>query len=275
VIRTLTIVLSIAACLPAQGELIPVPGRRDVGDQRRGVLLIGSTAGVIERFDVRRRTFLPPVDVGDSVQGMDITPDGRRLYVGEASTSATHGFVRVLDLDTLEVSTIGYQLERGEAGAWDVAIANNGKGFVTTGYDGSGRVPLRELDLAADRLRVRVDVGSGGRVDQSANVARSAARDLLLFFGSNNSSGPTYTYDAPTDTFPHRGGTGGFPYHPAVSRDGALVAVFQQQVLVYDRTLVAVTTLPFDGGHAFDPIGDRLYAVDSATDEIVVHDTGT
>lgn len=270
-------VLACAAIAPAQSELIPIPSRRDhVWDQRRGVLLIGAADGVIQRFDVRRRTFLPPVDVGDSVQGLDITPDGRRLYVCEGATSATRGFVRVLDLDELDVTTIGYDLERGEAGAWDVAIAANGKAFVSTGYNGSGRVPLRELDTVTDVLRARSDVGSGGLVNQSANIARSARRDLLLFVGSNISSGPTFTYDPASDTFPHRGGTNGFPYQPAVSRDGALLAVLQvAQVLVYDRTLAAVTTLAFDGGHGFDPIADLLYAVDSGSDEIAVLDTAT
>jgi hypothetical protein len=86
--------------------------------------------------------------------------------------------------------------------------AANGKGMVSTGFEGSGWTPFRELNLATDTLTQRSDAGSVfGQVRQNTHIHRSSDRSLFFMTESNISSGPIFTYNATTDTFPNRAET--------------------------------------------------------------------
>ncbi|MFK7740660.1 MAG: YncE family protein [Planctomycetota bacterium] len=124
----------------AQSTLVPFAAdvRDHVYDEQRGLLYITTDAGTLERYDISQQQLLAPWTIGTSLQGCDITPDGQYLYVCEGAISGGQGFIYRVDLDSGAVTDIAYDRDFGEGGAWDVAIANNGKGFVTTQYLGSG-----------------------------------------------------------------------------------------------------------------------------------------
>jgi hypothetical protein len=266
-------------------EFISDAGRRDlVWDQTRSRSYVTTTHGTIEWRDWRSPVPVPPVpfDVGSSLNGADITPDGRFLYVADGLRGPTQGLFHKVDLATGAVTDIRYERASFEGGAWDVSIAANGKALLSTDFEGSGRVPLREIDLATDTIRTRTD-GPGPvipwMVGQRAHIARSDDRSLLFFAEPNNSSGPVYMYTAATDSFSPRGRRDTFldDAATAVNRNGTLVAVESDTALhILDASLNPVTTLPnMTGGAAFDPREDILYTVNPATDQLVYYDTRT
>jgi sugar lactone lactonase YvrE len=266
-------------------SLIPVANHRDlVFDPVRGLLYITTSGGTVERYDPASGTLLAPYQLGDPLNGADISADGSALYVADNQPNVAQGFVDKISLATGTVSRPTYALMSGEAGSYDVAIGSNGKGLVTTRVNGSGWVPLRQLVVSTDTLSARTDdpgSGGSGQVRQNTRIGRGADRSLFLLTESNISSGPIFNYAALTDTFPSKVvDTNAFVDNssPAVNRNGALQAldVFGSGIQIYDAALNLVKTLSgVHGGLLFDPIKDLLYVANSSTNQIVAYDTNT
>jgi sugar lactone lactonase YvrE len=255
--------------------VIPVLSRRDlVYDPVRGLLYITTTGGTVERFDIANQTLLAPLSVGNSLNGVDITPDGTALYVAEGQRGATQGWFRKVDLATGAVTNLRYDLASLEGGSWNVAIGPHGIGLADTTFEGSGFVPLRQITLSNDALTVRTDVGD---ITQNTNIVRATDRSLFLFSQSNISSGPLGTYNAANNNFPPGISTNTFldGVITAVNRNGTLVAAEISGTTVYDQNLNVVHTLSLHGGVAFDPLKDLIYIADSSTSQIDAFDTST
>jgi hypothetical protein len=211
--------------------LIPVPNHRDlVFDGARDLLYVTTSAGAVQRYDIQAQQLLTPYNVGVSLNGADITPDGGALYVTENRRGPTQGFVYKVNLADGGVTTLAYDLAPGEGGSWAIAIANNGLGLLSTRLEGSGWVPLRQVDLSTDALSTRTDdtgSGGGGQVRQDTLVQRGPDRSQFLLTESNISNGPLFTNDAGTNSFPARADTAAFlgDALASVNRDGSLTAL--------------------------------------------------
>jgi hypothetical protein len=118
--------------------------------------------------------------------------------------------------------------------------------MVSTG-NAFGWVPFRELNLATDTLTQRPDAGSlFGQVSQNTHIHRSSDRSLFFMTESNSSTGPIFTYDAVTNTFPTRKETES--YHgntvSTINRNGSLIAMeLNDGISVMDRNFNAVENL--------------------------------
>jgi hypothetical protein len=258
--------------------LIPVPTHRDlVFDGTRNLLYITTSGGTVERYDVAAQTLLAPLRVGNTLYGADVTPDGGSLYVAEGQRNVAQEFLRKVSLATGAVTNLPFDRTSLENGAWAVAISANGKGLFDTRIAGSAFVPLRQLDTSTDTLSIRSD--GPGSVTQNTNLRRGADRSLLFLTLSNISTGPIYTYDAASNTFPNHLGTNQFldDALSAINRNGTLIALESgANIVVRDRNLNTVTTLSnLAGGLAFDPLRDLLYAVNTDTAQVVAYDTTT
>jgi sugar lactone lactonase YvrE len=262
--------------------LIPVANRRDlVFDPTRNMLDITTSSGQVQRYDVANQTLLSPLSVGTSLNGADITLDGSALYVAENQTSGSHGVLHRVDLATGNVSDLTYNLTSLEGGVWDVAIANNGRAFFSTRFNGSGWVPFRQVDLATGVVTVRTDTpgsGFGGEVRQDTHIIRSADGSQMFMTESTTSNGPIFTYESASDSFPQHAQTDTYNDNvpTAVSRDGTLTATeLGSAVSVMDHNfhLVHVLAGNFNGGLTFDPSRDLLYAAN--VDQVVAFDTNT
>jgi DNA-binding beta-propeller fold protein YncE len=256
--------------------LIPVANGRDrVFDPTRNLLYITTSTGTVQRYDIATQTLLAPLAVGTSLNGADITPDGSALYVAEDRASGTQGLIRKVNLASGTVTNIPYTLAFGEAATWDVAIGSNGRGMVSTRIGG----PFWELNLATDTLTQRLDATTFGQVTQNTHIHRSSDRTLFFMTESNITSGPIFTYDAVTNTFPTKNETNSFHTDTlsAVNRNGSLIAIeLNGGIAVMDRNFKAVENLAgLDGGLAFDPTKDILYTANSATDELIAYNTNT
>jgi hypothetical protein len=260
---------------------IPVQAHRDlVYDASRGMLYITTSDGLVERYNVATQTLLAPWHVGASLYGADITPDGAFLYTTEGVRGATQGMIHKVNLNDGTVTNLTYNLAFYEGGTWAITIANNGLALFDSNFEGSGWVPLRQIDLSTDAIKVRTDApgsGGGGQVRQDTHIRRGADRSLLYLMESNISSGPIFDYDAASDSFPNHVNTQQFLDQSlgSVNRDGSLIAMdVGTNVWVLDRYLHLLVTLPSLGsGLVFDPTRDILYA--ATTTQILAIDTNT
>ncbi len=261
--------------------LIPVSNRRNlIYDGSRGLLYITTSDGLVQRYDPATQTLLSPWHVGVGLYGADITPDGAFLYATEAVRGATQGMLHKVNLNDGTVTNFGYNLSFYEGGTWAVSIANNGKALFTSRFEGSGWVPLRQIDLTTDDFAARTDApgsGGGGQVRQDTHIRRGGDRSLLFLMESNISNGPIFTYNAAGNSFPHNATTNYFlgASTGSVSRDGSLIAMkIGSDVRVMDASLNVVVTLHnLGGGQVFDATRDVLYAVTST--QIIAYDTTT
>ncbi|MFB2977734.1 Calx-beta domain-containing protein [Microseira sp. BLCC-F43] len=264
-----------AQTFPTVGEstLIPIKDRRDlIFDPSRKLLYMTTSDGDVERFDINSKSLLTPFDVGNSLNGGDITSDGSALYVAENQTGATQGFIRKVNLNNGSVTNLTYNLEYDDRPS-DVAIGSNGIGIV---HSFGQWHPMRELNLNTDQISKRTDKTS---VYGGAQIVRSVDRSLFFITQDGISSGPIFTYDAVANKFSNDKWTNAYLGNnlSAVNRNGSLIALeWGNGISILDRNLNSVENLSgVDGGMAFDPLKDVLYAANSTTDQIIAFDTNT
>jgi uncharacterized delta-60 repeat protein len=253
--------------------------RRDmVFDPVRDLLYTTTSKGTVLRYDVAHQVQLSPLNVGTSLNGADITPDGSSLYVTESQTSSGNGILHKVDLASGTVTDLTYSLVGAETGSFDIALGPNGKGLFDGQYSGSGPVPLRQVDLNTNALSIRTDdpgTGFSNQLTPNTLIHRSADRSRFAVSSGGMSPGFTFTYNALTDTFAQ--GASGEAFQSAVNRNGTLIALqLNGSVTVMDagfHTVKALTGL--GGGVAFDPVRDVLYAVNISTSQLVAYDTNT
>ena len=253
--------------------LISVSGPQDlVFDAARNRLYITSTNGSVARYDVASNSLLSSAAVGTSLNGEDVTPDNHYLYVAENQVGPTQGYYYKIDLTdpNLASTLVAYNLGFYEGGAYDIAIGPNGTALTTSRFQGSGWVDSRLLDTTTDTF-----TPAGRSVDQDTHLDRSADRSLVFLAESNSSGGPIETYKFGTG-FSAQKSYGWYldSTRSAVNRDGSLIASevsvtsISNNLSVVDLNLNAVQVLSgYDGGMAFDPTRDVLYAVNWTTDQ--------
>jgi hypothetical protein len=265
--------------------LIPVTNHRDlVFDASRGQLDITTSDGKVQRWDLATQSLLSAYTVGTSLYGADITPDGASLYATENQVTNGLATVHKVNLTTGAVANLNYAPAFAETGSYSIALGGNGKALFDGQFNGSGWVPLRQIDLTTDTVSTRSDdPGSGGgSVRQNSVVRRGPDRSLFLITESNISNGPLFTYNAAADSFPKTEGYTSMFLDgrlTAVNRNGTLLAVemYNGAVSILDANLHIVKNLPaIDGGVVFDPTQDVLYAASSAAGgALFVYDTNT
>jgi hypothetical protein len=261
--------------------LIPVSNHRDlVYDPLRRLLDITSGGSVLQ-WNPGTQALTTLVNVGGTLNGADISPDGSTLYFAQQQTPGTRGLLFALNLNTLQMVPASYSPVSGEGGPWDVAVASNGTALFDGIATATAPVPVRQLTLGSNSVTIRTDdpgSAGGGRVQANTLIHRSADRSLLLFTEPNNPAGPFFTYNATTNTFGPRLNLGiPNPFLSAVNRNGRLMAFdLGNQVMVMDNNFNVRNQLGgLYGGVVFDPNQDVMYAVWPSGDQIVAFDTNT
>ncbi len=254
-------------------SLIPVTDRRDlIFDPLRNTLYMPTSAGKVERYDVTTHSLLTPWQVGNSLNGGDITPDSSALYIAENQVGATQGFIRKVNLADGTVKNLTFNLDYDNTPS-DVAIGANGLAI----FRGFGQwQSFRQIDLSTDTITARSD---GGSIYGGGQISRSSDRSRFFITQDGISSGPVSTYNAVTNTFSTERDTNTYlgTNLSAVNRDGSLIAIeWGTGISILDRNLNSVENLTgVDGGLTFDPQRDILYAANFTTDQIIAFDTHT
>ena len=71
-----------------------------VYDTQRQVLYITTSDGDVLRYSMATQSFLTPFDLGGSLCGIDISPDGNTLAVADQDETASNNWIDVVDLTT-------------------------------------------------------------------------------------------------------------------------------------------------------------------------------
>ena len=275
----------------AQSTLIPLTTRRGMVFDKAGQhLYIATSSGAVQAYNLSTFQFDATYNIGSSLNGIDIAPDDSFVLAAENSVGIAQGVFYRVNLSNGNVTNIGYTRASGEGGAWDVAIGSNGLAVVTTQFEGSGWVPLRQINLATNAVSTRTDdPGSGftGQVRQNTKIARSADRTRMYLLEANSSDGPVFTYSASSDTFGPAAETdtlneaGG----AAVNRDGTILGTLSTNYPYIGATNTSLDAAPnfgfvhgfsgLNGGVAFDALNDIFYTIGNGGTQIIAFDTNS
>ena len=155
-----------APCSPSSKSplLVPVAGTLGdviVDDRCEFVYLTNTTQNRVEVFSLQTRTLQAPIQVGAQPMGLDITPDGTRLYVANAGGNN----ISVVDLtQRVELRKITVPAGFLNDTPYSIAIAGNGLALFSTTFAGSGfGARMMQLTLATDAVTQRTDFWFQGR----------------------------------------------------------------------------------------------------------------
>ncbi len=248
----------------ASGTLIPAPSRVDmVYDSARDTLYITSGTSVL-RYQIGTNTFLTPIELGGSLRGIDLSPDGNTLAVADKTRSATEVWIHLVDLTNGVSRKATFPRASGEGGTFTVAFGNDGAVLVTSTYEGSGWVPMRRHDPATGATSV---VASS--VNQNSMLAPSGDRGVIGFAESNSSDGPFGRYRVGDGNLLRKSGytdgTSWFNYEMGANRDGTQYAIpTYGGTFICDADLRKIRTVgqyagPQPVGVVYHPVYDLVY----------------
>ena len=142
--------------------------------------------------------FEEPILVGSLPTGLDLSSDGRLLYV--ANTGSV--FVSVVDVAARrELRRFPVPSVNADT-PFSIAVLANGKALVTTTFDGSGMGGrIYVVDLATGTATHRTDFSYLGLHSEATVLRASGDRRSAVIAEGNSSSGLVARYDTATDTF--------------------------------------------------------------------------
>lgn len=214
--------------------------------------------GRVEVLRLVDGVFEEPIPVGSQPLGLDLTPDGSRLYVANRGST----YVSVVDVAARsELRRIPIPSERLSDRPYSIAVLANGKALLTTTFDGTGfGAYMYEIDLATDAVKLRTDFWIwSGKTTEYTSIRASGDRTAAVIVVGDHSPGALFRYDAPTDTFSPRRETWDFISYGATNVDGTVTLVNDRGML-FDRSLEPLGTVGCGtGGVAVDSQGSVGY----------------
>ena len=186
-------------------------------DTARQRLYFGNSGSQqVEVYDLGSQTLLAPIPCGSRPLGMDLSADGRYLVVcpeGEAK-------MQMLDLSADPPAIINLAMPdatRGTNRPRNVACASNGKAVFGCVFSGSGWTDLWELNLATRQIVRRADQAD---VHDPLYLKASGDRKFIALAEGNISSGPSFLYQAESNTYTSRKVTQNFQRFAAANNTG-------------------------------------------------------
>lgn len=213
-----------------------------------------------------------PILVGSRPHGLDLTSDGRTLYVADSGAEE----ISVVDLlQRREVRRITAPSLGSNDRPYSIAVGDRGRALVTTTGTGYG-AHLLHLDLESETVAPRLDFGiRPGSITGNAHVRASGDRSRIAVV-EEVSSGPVHMYDTASDSFGPERLTGDYLASVAVDRTGARLLTGNQGTFVLDGDLRKLATFPRGGkGVALNAEGTTGYRVQGSSVEVLDVDRGT
>ncbi len=258
----------------AAGVLIPATNRVDATHDDTRDLVYVTNGDSILRYDPVAGTFLTPFVLEPGLRGLDLSPDGSMLAVACGTYAGTENWIYLVNPEDGTATKVSFTRNYGEAGTFTVKWTADGLLYISSGYAGSGWVPLRRYDPASGTTTV-----VRNSVEQNTMLATSGDGLTLVTAGANLSSGPFATYDLTLSTWKTTGSTGWFNFEAAASADGSQLAVpTYSGTFVYDRNFTKLATLGVYAGQtpigvAYHPVEDLIYLPIARTAEVRIFDT--
>ncbi|AVQ01541.1 hypothetical protein B7G68_06550 [Caulobacter segnis] len=237
-------------------------------------IYVSNGEGWVTAFNVTTGDVTGRWKVGANLSGMDVSPDGRYLVVGEAQTSNGAAVVHRLDLTTGEIKDFSFVVGLSASGFYDVAWGKDGTVLVTQ-YAYLTQGALWTLDTTTGQFsKVSGDISQGGVLSVSED------RSKILYGSDSAQGGSLYVYDVTTKTtatIPNNTNYYNSGYQ-AISGAGQMLAqALYGAVRIYDfsNKLVADLTalhpeIKFvTAGVEFSADGSKLYVLDTQQDRIL------
>jgi YVTN family beta-propeller protein len=252
------------------GVLIPITGALDglvIDALDTHVYLSNSSLNRIEDVSLASLALQAPISVGLQPAGLDLTPDGRSLYVA----NRVEGNISVVDVASRqELRRINVPSNFSGDTPFSLAIAANGQALFSTTFGGSGfGGRMMTLTLATDAVALKSDFYFGGTTTEATVLSASADRSIVAAVAGDISSGPVFVYQSSSNLFSAEHDLNGYFRGVAVNRDGSLLLV--DGVYLLDGTLKLLGTIAGAAvkGAAFAPTGPLAYRVTQGKIEIV------
>jgi hypothetical protein len=212
----LMLIIGAASTATAGPITLSIPNRGDYVFSNSGILYI--TAGSqIDRYDTVTNAFLSPYQVGGNLLGIDISPDGKTLAVADTTRTG----IDLVSTSTGAVTQVNFTPAFGEAGAYTVAYGSNGNLLVSTQFNGSGSVPLREYDPSTNQTTIIEQ-----QVRQATMLTASADRSTIGLAQANQTGGPIQAFSVATGTIAATTTVGSsFVYEIATNHNGTQFVV--------------------------------------------------
>jgi hypothetical protein len=278
---TITVVGTLQMSPLADGAatmLIPAPGAVDfVEDSAHGVLYISSGSQVL-RFDLGSEAFLRPFDLGGSLSGIDMSPDGTHLLVADSTYTTAEAWFYDVNPASGAGAKITYSHDGREAGAYQIRFACDGTALLSSRAAwGSGDLPIRQYDPTSGSLAV---VNS---IYQGACIGASADRSVVAVSETGTSPSTILRYRAATKDFVS-GYTPSLNLYStgvAVSHDASQIVAFSSEgTSIYDANWNLTARLDRSQikapiGMVYDSCKNLLYDSEIYSTCIDVYDAGS
>jgi hypothetical protein len=272
------LIISMQHSAEAAGTLISAPARVDmVYDSSRDIVYI-TNAGSILQYKIGSNTFLPSFDLGGSLGGIDLSPDGNTLVVADRQRSESEVWIYLVDLQTGLSRKVTFPRTFGEGGTFTAVFGNDGAVLVTSTFEGSGWVPMRRYDPTTGTT---TQIASSVR--QNTMLTGSSDGSTIGFAESNISDGPFGRYRVLDGNLLRKSGytdgTSWFNYEIGVNRNGTQYAIpTYGGTYFYDADLKKIGAVgqyagPQPIGVVYHPAEDIVYFAWSGSAEVRAFDT--
>jgi hypothetical protein len=270
----MALAMACANAAAASSGMIPAPGRVDVAYDSSSSTLFISGGSSLRRYDLRAGAFLPPLELGGSTFGLDISADGRTLAVANAALDGDRVVIDLVDLPTLQVRRVGLPATASENGALIAVFDKAGDLVVSTQYAGSGWTVLRRINPDTGVIRELATVSA------PTMLAPSADHAYIGVASGNNSSGPFGIYTTGDNAYTPLGRIDWFVVDVGLASDGSQQAIVTSSgAYIDDRKTVLPQVGEYFGptpiGAAYSPRGHKVYFPISQTNTVVQYDTRT
>jgi len=278
---TATLFIAVVLCssahrIEAAGTFIPASSRFDVVyDATRDLVYITNGDHVL-RYQLSTNTFLTPFVVGRNLRGLDLSPDGNTLVIGEEMALGEFVWVYVINLRTQQLQQTLFPRAFAEGGTYAIAYGSEDTVLITCTIQGSGDCPLRKY------------IPSTGFWQQlglirNFSMARTSGDLSIVGIGETDSSdGPYDRYRISDGNFLRKfgpTGAGWYTYEIGVNRDGtqyAIPTLFGTQIADANLTKFHVIGQSFGPqpiGVVYHPVENTVYFAWSGSTEVRAFDT--
>jgi hypothetical protein len=135
------------------------------------------------------------IPVGSDPQGVDITPNGKTLYVADSGGQA----ISKVTIATGKVTTITTPAGILNDTPYSIAVMNNGNALYSTTFAGSGfGANVYDLNLTTDTSTLVSSMGINGEVTEVTQLSRSGNHAVVGAALGDDSGGPFDVYTAAT-----------------------------------------------------------------------------
>ncbi|MEJ2202410.1 MAG: hypothetical protein P8X63_15555 [Desulfuromonadaceae bacterium] len=282
-ILALLLVVLMFTCFPygvhAEGTFISAPARVDmVYDSSRDIVYI-TNGSLVLQYQVGTDTYLPSIDLGGNLGGIDLSPDGNTLAVADRLRSETEVWIYLVDLPTGVSRKITFPRALNEGGTFTAAFGNDGTILVTSTFEGTGLVPMRRYDPATGATTQLATVWQNTMLTGSSDAA------IVGFAESNSSDGPFGRFRISDGDLLRKSGytdgTGWYNYEMGVNHDGTQYAIpTYGGTFIYDAELENINAIGQYAGQqpigvVYHPAEDIVYFAWSGTPEVRAFDTSS